>query len=161
MDKKKNVIEEQYPYIKPAYEIALKSYDWCINRSNAIDGGIDKLLGWISSVTLALIAFISTHYTVNFSSKWFYCSMILFVGAIISGLATKAVGSLKLLHPKILHEEFYSLDEFQFKTDILIRAGEAFTNNQFLVNWKGWVSILMIICFIAEMFFLLKWFISF
>lgn len=159
--KQEKTDEEKYPYINPAYEIALKSYDWYINRSNAIDGGIDKLLGWISSVTLALIAFIATNYTMNFSSKWFFRSMIFFVGAIISGLATKIFGSLKLLHPKILYKEFYSLSEFQFKTDVLIRAGEATDNNQFLVNWKGWMSILMILCFIAEIYSLLRWIISF
>ena len=160
MDTKKT-LEEQYPYVNPAYDIAIKSYDWCIHRSDSIDNTIDKLLTWISSVTLAVITFAYTQkITTNFESKWFKVSIILFFGSILSGIVTKLMGSLKLLHPKIIHENFFSLSEFEFKSDILIRAGEAFSHNQFLVNWKGWISIIMILCFISETITLLMWMIS-
>jgi hypothetical protein len=85
----------------------------------------------------------------------------LFLGAIIAGITTKVMGSLKLLDPTILYEEYGSLTEFQFKTDILIRAGEAFRDNQSLVNWKGYLSVVMIACFAAEAVTLWMWITAF
>ncbi len=148
----------KYPSTDSAYDIAIKSYDWCLDRSNAIDDTIDKLLAWISSVSIAIPTFVfGQHIRGSLDSKWLRTAAILFVGSIVAGIATKVIGSLALISPSELHAKHLHKDEQTFKIDIVYWAGKAFNHNQNLVNWKGRISILMIICFVAEIATLWMW----
>jgi len=145
------MLSKEYPSIKYAYEIAMKSYDWCIDRSNAIDGEINKLLAWISGATIAVPTFIFTqHFRESFNPCWLGFSILSFLASIVLGMSTKIFGSLELLDPKKFDEIHLAKTELIFKKDILLWTGEVFERNQGLVNWKGKISMAMIICFFLE-----------
>ncbi len=152
-------LEKQYPSIKYAYEIGIKSYDWCIHRSDAIDNTIDKLLGWFSSVTLGVITLVITKskvFTIDYNI-WFYISIGLLITIVLLGIYTKVKGSLMLLSPEKLYNENLHKNEFTFKKDVTSWASQAFIHNQSLVNRKGMISVAMIGCFILEIITLAMW----
>jgi hypothetical protein len=153
---KKN--EQTYPSVFFAYDIAIKSYNWAIQRSDAIDGSIDKLLAWITSITIGIIAIISgKEMFMSVYSIWFYLGMGSFIIAILIGVYSKVRGSLNLLSIGIIYEQYLHLGEWEFKKDIIYWAGEAFQKNQKYINWKGKLSIAMIIFFLMEVIFFAKW----
>jgi len=156
--KKTIPLEVNYPSIAVAYDIAIKSYDWCLNRSNAIDDTIDKLLAWISSLTIAIPTFVyGQHIKTGFNSTWFKVALTFAAASIIAGVTTKIVGSLKLISPQRLYDKHLHKPELVFKMNMIYRAGSAFNHNQSLVNHKGYFSILMIICFVCEIAALWLW----
>ena len=113
MEGKEPTDEEKYPSVGLAYDIALKSYDWSIQRLNAVDDRIDKLLTWISSITLGVVAFVGTKGPVNAfrCNAFFLLSMIIFAITVCFGLYTRHQGSLKLISPRklygVLHESSF------------------------------------------------------
>src|ERR1035438_8307932 len=113
--------EEKYPSVKYAYDIALKSYDWAIQRSDAVDNGIDKLLAWIPSLNIGIIAIIfstsKNNIIASFHSNLFLFAMVLLACIIILGFSTKMKGSLTLVTPAILFNQFLNLSEWEFKKD--------------------------------------------
>lgn len=156
-----NTNEKKYPSVELAYDISLKTYDWAMQRSDSIDGTIDKLLAWISSITLGVIAIMATKIQfVSFHSNYFYMAIACFVFTILAGTYTKIRGSLSLITPENLYHKYLSYEQWEFKKNIIFWAGEDFKHNQGLVNWKGRVSIFMIIAFLLETIAIGEWLIS-
>lgn len=150
--KSPETVEQNYPSVDLAYDITLKSYDWAIQRYDAIDNTIDKLLGWISSITLGVIAIVATKEPQpNFQDCAFYVAMFFFGITVVSGVATKVWGSLSLINPQDVYNKYLTLVKSDFKKKVVFFGGKAFKRNQTIVNHKGKVSILMIGCFIGEM----------
>lgn len=149
--------EEAYPSVETAYEIALKSYDWSIQRMDAIDGAIDKLLAWISSINLGVIAVIaSKNLPIYFESKYFYYVMIIFLLIVLTGIGTKIKGSLRLVSPEKLVNMLHK-NPWEFKKDGIYLSSKDFKRNHIVVNRKGYASTVMIICFVLEICLLVKW----
>ena len=157
--------EENYPAVDLAYEVSLKSYDWAIQRMDSIDNTIDKLLAWISSINLGVIAIVASK-TSNisgyrnlselFESGYFYTSMVIFFIIILLGVITKIFGSLRLVSPKKLLSRLHK-NHWLFKKDAIYLSANDFRINQIIVNRKGYISITIIVLFIFEIYFLIGW----
>jgi len=149
---------QTYPSVDLAYDIGLKSYDWAIGRMDAIDSTINTLLAWISSINLGVIAIIaSKNSAAYFNKPCFYYAMIAFAVIILSGLATKVCGSLRMLLLEEIYDSYLHESHQEFKKDIFWFSGLHFRKNQVIVNRKGYVSIGMILCFIIEIIFIYLW----
>lgn len=153
----KDINEEVYPSVELGYEIAMKSYEWAIQRMDAIDETIDKLLAWTSSVNLGVIAIIASRNLYDyFKSCYFYWAMTLFLLIILTGIATKIKGSLSLVSPEKLLSRLHK-SPWQFKKDAIYLSAIDFRRNHIIVNCKGYASTGMIVCFTIEIIILVKW----
>ena len=158
MDAQDKSNEEKYPSVNYAYEIGIKSYDWCIQRSDSIDGTIDRLLTWFSSITLGIVTLVARKGSMDdFHNSWFIATAIIFILIILAGIYTKVKGSLALVNPKEVYDKNLHRTEWDFKRTILFWSGRDFELNQGLVNWKGYVSVVMIIFFILEGVAIYNW----
>lgn len=158
MGKKKKTNEEIYPSVYSAYDIALKSYDWAIQRTDSINGAIDRLLAWISSITIGSMAIIAGKETFPpINSIWFYLGAGSFILSILIGVFAKVRGSLSLLSPKEIHEKCLHLREWEFKSNIIYWAKDAYLKNKKYINTKGHLYDAMIILFLFEAIFYGIW----
>ena len=79
MDKDvKEIDVSKYPSVDLAYEFVKPSYDWMLNRFQAIDSKIQGLLTFATAITAAIPVFAKAIH-VNFSSAWFYAAIITYV----------------------------------------------------------------------------------
>ncbi len=161
-----NSIEDEeiikYPGVEIAYDTIEKSYDWAIQRLDSVDDGIDKRLTWISSITIGVVGFFSTKLPPSsfICNVWFLIAMVFFVVAVSIGMITKFYGSLIIPSPKVFFDKWLHFSEFKFKKTALFDAGNHFVKNLSLINRKGRLSSVMMICFIVEIVFLGLWIIT-
>jgi hypothetical protein len=152
--------EETYPSVDLAYEIALKSYDWAIQRLDAIEARVDQLLAWFSAVNLGVISIIATQAPssqITFRSTWFYVAMVLFLITISLGFYSKFRRELTLIDPKKLYEETMHKTPWEFKKDSIYWAGKHSGSNRDFIAWKANLSRWMIAAFALESIFLVCW----
>ncbi|MFZ1978672.1 MAG: hypothetical protein WAV76_12015 [Bacteroidota bacterium] len=163
--KRDKTLRKKYPSVIYLYDVAFKSYDWAIQRSDAVDSRIDRYLAWISSINIGLIAIIATKYSfISFQSFWFRFSMIMFIASIGCGIFTKLRGSLKLFDPEKVWEKrkiWFGLEEWKYKKRVFYWAGRHYHINQSFINWKGNCETAIIIIFLVEIISLCIWIIPF
>lgn len=158
LDQKTKTNEEQFPAVASAYEVSLKSYDWCIQRSDSIDSVIDRLLAWFSSITLGVVAIVATRNEVQYFESWFfYLAILLFLAIIGIGICAKWIGSLRLIDPSELFNKYLEYSVWEFQKNIIYWSGYDFSQNQDYVNWKGKCSIYIMFCFALEIIMLGIW----
>jgi len=154
--------EKKFPSVINSFEIALKSYDWAVQRSDAVDDGIDKLMAWTLSVTVGVVSITSTKINgvqLRFDSYWFYAAMILLAIIVLLGIWTKVrkKNSLILINPEIVYKKWTKENEWGFKKYALYWAGKHFIINQTMINKKGYVAGTMWFIFLIEILCLAMW----
>lgn len=151
-------ISKSYPATKNAYDIALKSYDWAIQRSDAIDNRASKLLAWISSITIGVIAIMySKTPLTTFQNNYFYTAMVVFAIAVILGAVIEFITYVRFISPQKLYEEYLHYEEEEFMRYIIYFAGQAFQKNLKLINRKGYILGTMLVLFLVELALLGIW----
>jgi hypothetical protein len=160
MENSKSKDEKDYPSVKLAYEIALKSYDWAIQRLNAMDDRTDKLLVWISSITLGTVALVGGRkISDGVFDWWFVIAIAIFMSIVCFGLYIRQHGALTIIDPKKTYNLLHK-SEWNFQKDTIYFAGEHLEKNIGLVNKKADYTTYMIYLFLAEIAALVAWIIS-
>jgi len=155
--------QKNYPAVTYAYDIALKSYDWTLDRYNAMESRADKLLGWGIGISAGIITFVLQAKNYNTQLFWdfyFICALILFVLAVGISSATKFFGYIKLIAPDRLYENYLHKSEWEFKRNILQNTADYFSGNNKIIIKKGKCLIIALFLFLAEFVFLVLWSIS-
>ena len=156
--------KETYPAIDLIYEQTLKANELSIQRYDIVDGKIDQLLTWISSITLGILAIIGIKGEMSYFHFWAYNIAMFFFGlCLLIGVIAKIKGFKKLGLPIITAtpENLYKTRMFQdiieYKIDIIYWGGIHFAHNLKLINLKGQLSVLITWSFIIEAIFLGIW----
>lgn len=159
--KAKKSLEQQYPSVPLAYDLAIKSYDWVYRRSEIIDNKIEKLIAWATGLNLALVAFIGnlirSNTVINYYSIWLYAAIALFIVGTTSGMIAKLKGSMKTVTPSMLINGWLHQSEWEFKKNALYRASEDHDFNKKYVNKKGLIATIAAFSFFAEAIVLAIW----
>ena len=151
---------EEFPSIGLAYEIALESYDIAMRRSDAIDNSLDRLVAWVTTVTVAIVTILVGLKipTESFASCWFTAAGICFLLSVIGALSAKHQGELQVIMPHQLRAKLWlSLTEWEFKSNTIYAAGEAFLKNIKYINVKYRLATLSTAFFVAEIVCMAGW----
>ncbi len=140
-----------------AYDIALSSYDLAQKRFEAMENRIQTTIAFATGITVALCA---TLKGIPFRSAWFYLAVAAFVAAVATGTHARIKGSLKVMLPKELSENWLEYSEADFKKYFVKWAGEHFEENRITINHKGTLAAIMSWLFFAEAIFLAAWVLS-
>ena len=151
-------LPEMYPGVNCAYDFVLPSYQWMLARFEATSNRLQTLLGFATTVTLAVPAIAtSIRKDVQFSSPWFLCAFVLFGLIMIIGLVARARGSLALANPKVLYQSYLYKTEWEFRKDAIYWASEHFETNASIIDSKAWLATVMTVLFVIETIMLLIW----
>ena len=149
-------ILKKFPSTELGYEIGLKSYDFSLQRSDAVDNRIDRMLAWISGINLGTIAVFKAN-EISFNSIYFTIAVALFLTILVIGMIGKARGTLTLIEPKKIFDSWLYYGKLYFKYQLLSYIGEHFEKNQDFVNWKAKLLNWMIFLFLLEIIVLGIW----
>ena len=148
--------ELKYPSVELAYRIAIASYDVIQKRVESVETGIQALLTYAITVSLAVSAASATR-GLRFNSGWFFLAACAFILAIAVGVFARRKRGLIHLSPKFIRENFLHLSEWQFKLQLISSASAHFENNLKLVNSKLRLSDVAALLFTLEALLLVIW----
>ncbi|MDT5268320.1 MAG: hypothetical protein QOH49_506 [Acidobacteriota bacterium] len=149
MSEEDKVSSAGFPSVVLAYPLALASYDQMQKRMDVVENRLQTLLGFTTTLTLALIAAVSGK-AVSFQSGWFYAGLAFFGLGEALGVYAKLSGSLQVLSPATLYREWLTWGEWEFKKNMVFWAGEAYAVNKREVNRKGNMASMSAILFLLE-----------
>jgi hypothetical protein len=132
-------LKSEFPAIAQIYPIAIDSYDVMAKRVEAVDNKLQAQLTVMLSVFVVIPTLLKDR-GYAFSSPWFVSSMIVLTGAIAIALYARLAGNLKVLKPREMYKKFSHLKDYEFMTDMIIHANNAFDANHQLVTRK-WSSL--------------------
>ncbi len=150
--------QEEQPGIDLAYDLMQSSYDWAVNRLNAVESRIQALIVLSASFIVtapALVAATGSDITLN--SPWFYLALGIAAVNLAIGALTRARGEIKLLGINKIFREWLDLPPNWFKLYAVERAAEHFEANVRTVNRAGQRAIWMTVLFFAEAGALVMW----
>jgi hypothetical protein len=152
-------IEAVDPSVDLAYPLAVASYDWAQKRFDSVDGRIQTLIAFITTITFGvpLLASSITGQKANFQSKWYIAALLVFVVSIGFGIFGRLKGELTLLSPKHLYEKWLGHSDCEFKKSLIGWAGDHFEKNRSEINSKWFYAKLSSSAFMLECVLLLVW----
>lgn len=158
MNTPENVNDKQFPAVNLVYDITLKSYEIHENRLNEVNGGLERLITWISSITIGAIALIKgTIPQIDLHDNLLYIALVLFLISIVIGIIARFSGFLQLISPAKLKEKWLGFSEYEFKIKMIVKSAEYYTENLRLINIKGLAITIVSWIFLGEMLMILIW----
>ena len=149
-------LKSNFPAIEFAYPIAINSYDVLAKRIEAIDNKLQTQTALMISLFVVIPTLLKAQGTAYFS-LWFYLSMLLLVIGIVISIYARYVGTLKVLNPNTLKEHYIQFEEYIFKYEMILHAGDAYTANHKLVERKWHNLVYSLISFSLAMVSLVVW----
>lgn len=150
--------EATWPGVHRAYDFVGPSYAWILQRLDAADSRIQTLQTFAASITLAApILAASVIKDVDFWSPWFVSALSIFIAVIVTGLVARALGTVQLITPLLLYDQWLDYTEWEFKKNAVYWAAQHFKTNSALVNNKAWTAVGMTVLLLLEMGLLLAW----
>ena len=160
--KQKKTLEEQYPSIDIAYDIALKSYETTMKRSDVADDGIDKLRTLITTINLAFLAWIiSTAKVGAMFNAWFILSLYIYFSTIVISIIAKSANGIILVDPKIIYNKYLHFSKWEFKKNIIYWAGEHYKINGEMVANKAKYIVCIFSLFLLEVVTMGYWLVKY
>lgn len=150
-------LEKNYPSIELAYQASLKSYDQLIQRYEAVQSALDKMI----TLTITISGAVITYITQSQKGIQADCALVMAVIFLICSLGTAFYGKLKwgikLSDPSKVYESQTHKPKWEFMKDMLYTAGRDFKENNAMIlrKWKCQKSSLLFFC--AEIAFLTVW----
>lgn len=149
-------LEEVYPSIGLAYEIALNSYEIAEKRNSAIDSRLQMLIVLLAALSFPILP-IASQKNVSFKSAWFITAVVVFSIALGIALWARMAGALRFINPQLLFKEWLHLSEWEFKKDVVYYAGDDFEKNCALIDKKADLSTAVVALFVLEVLLLAAW----
>jgi len=148
--------ESEYPSVELAYRIAIASYDVIQKRVESVETGIQTLLTYAITVSLAVCA-VSATKGLSFRSLWFALAVCAFICAIATGVYARRKRGLIHLDPDVIYRRFLHYSEWEFKVQLISSAAKHFQINLTLVNSKLRLSDITSLLFTLEVVLLVIW----
>jgi len=148
----------EYPSTGLAYEFVKPSYDWMLNRFEAMNSKIQMLLTFATTVTVAVPIFAKAIFDgIDLNSGWFYGAIICYVLLAISGIIGMRLGKLSLVHPMKLYDEWLKDSPWEFQKDSIYFAGKDFEDNKKVIENKNLFRDIMTAFLLLEIVFTVVW----
>ena len=144
-----------YPAVQWAYDFVLPSYNWALQRFDAVQGRIQATVTVSIALMGAIPAFAETPR--DFSSHYFVLALAYFVVLLGYTIYARISGSVTLIHPGELYNNFLDLEEWDFKQSMIFYAAENYEANRDGVKRKWALLNCMVILFLLQTGFLLIW----
>lgn len=150
--------EEKWPSVGLAYEFVQPSYGWALDRVNSANRRIHQLQAFAATVTFAVPVLADSFVTnLTFQSGWLYLALGMFVLTIGLGIFAVWAGTIRLLNPGELYRYHLHKKPWEFKVDLVYRAGEALKHNGKLISQKWTIAVAMTVAFAVELVSLALW----
>jgi hypothetical protein len=148
--------EKANPSIGLAYPFALASYDVAQKRLEVVEKRLQEILGFAVTISLGMIA-LHANKNYNFNSWLFMAAMAACLSGLIIGTYARVYGHLFLISPSVLQEKYLALPETVFKNYFVQFAAKHWQKNAELVNRKGTLTSIAVVCFVLEIILLILW----
>lgn len=155
-DKKNSDLEEQFPSIDLAYEIAISSFDSVATRLDTMDGRIQTLMAFALSASLA-VPTLGRARDLPLTSVWFLCAMLAIGVVIALSIYARLMGTIKILSPEKLWDKWLILPKEEFKKDLISFSITAYKANTTLLEQKWRLSVASMIIFALAVALLVVW----
>ncbi|HWQ32576.1 MAG TPA: hypothetical protein VNQ79_06815 [Blastocatellia bacterium] len=149
-------LEDQYPAVSLAYDLAISSYETALKRLETVESRAQSLLTLGITVSLP-VAPIASANRVPFNSKWFIIAVVAFGLAISMSMFARFYGRVILLHPSLIYSELLHCSEWEFKKNIIHYAGGHFEANRTLAARRSLFIAIAAILFLLEGVALAVW----
>lgn len=151
--------KNEHPSIEVAYDLAVKSYDLAERRLQIVEGRNEKILGFVSALTLAVVAFLagSNSTKLNLNSCLFIIGLIFGVSSLLAGLLVMLAGRVKVVDIKRIKEQWVHLKVIDFKKEMIIASSNHYDENCKLIERKALITSISAILFVLEIIFLVIW----
>ena len=130
-------LENEYPSIPMAYELAIRSYDWSLRRWDSVNTLFTGLVAMAVPLTLALPV-LSHTFGVAIDSWWLIVIGVLFVAVLTCCVVGRLFGDTTLIDPRILFDGHLGSSPLEFQKDLIYYAGVHFDHNSEVINRKWW-----------------------
>lgn len=161
MPTKKTIPEEkdtQYPSIAIAYDLAVNSYEFGEKRYQAAENRGEKILGFIASLNLAIIVFLSKTEPPKLKFGFlFILAFLLGTASLIVGIWGYLKGRVAVVDISTIYQGWLHLEDEEFKNDFIIKAAEDFDTTVEQVERKSGLATLSAGLFLLETFCLMFW----
>ncbi len=151
-----NDLESQYPSVDLAYELGVSSYETALKRWDAMEGRITTLVSIAVSLTLA-IPVLSKALKLAIEPPWIVLTLLVFLGAMASCLSGRLYGTIKLVDPGVLYENYLDDSHWEFKKNFIYWAGVHFRANVKVIEtkWRLYAVATFLLC--LEMVLVILW----
>lgn len=157
-DEQAETSEATCPAVHVAYDFVGPSYASIMQRLDAVNSHLETLQTFAASITLAApILAASVVKDVDFRSPWFLSAFSIFMVVIVIGAVARVRGSLQLITPQSLYDDWLHYSEWEFKKNAIYWAGQHFKANRSLVNNRAHAAFGMTVLLLLEMGLLLAW----
>ncbi len=154
-------LKSQYPSVDLAYEFVKPSYDWMLNRIEAMNSKIQGLLTLATAVTAAMPILAKAMFdSVDFQSVWFYGAIATYFLLVIIGICGLRMGGVKLVHPKKLYEKRLSESIWEFKKNTIYFSGQDFEQNKKIIDVKNSLRDIMNVLLLVEIIMVVVWIVT-
>ena len=136
-------LEQQFPSVNLAYDLAVRSDDLSVERADAMDSKIQSLISLSCALTFA-IPVAARSLKLDLSSHWFTAIVVVFGLTVIVGIAGRFFirkGNIKCVDPAKLYEDWLHLSEWEFKKDFTYYAAWRFEQNGRLITTRWWCAV--------------------
>ena len=158
MENKTETDASKYPSVDLAYEFVKSSYDWMLNRIEAMNSKIQGLLTLATAMTATMPILTKAMFNdVDFQSGWFYGAITTYLLLVIIGIYGLRMGGVRLIHPKNLYEKWLSDSKWEFKKDIIFFAGQDFETNKKVIDSKSLLRDTMNVLLLVELLIVIFW----
>jgi len=154
-------LESQYPSVDLAYEFVKPSYDWMLNRIEAMNSKIQGLLTLATAITAAMPILTKAMFdNVDFKSVWFLGAIAIYVLLTIIGIGGLRKGEVKLIHPKHLYDKWLSDTQWEFRKNVVYFAGQHLEHNKKIVDAKSRLRDIMNWLLLGELIMVFVWIVT-
>src|SRR5687768_13952072 len=115
-----------------AYELAVDSYEPIIKRLDAIDVRLQNIMGF-AATSLALVTSVASARNLSFRSVWFWAAVAAFLLMIAIGTIARHYGTVIMIDPASLDDEWLALEPSEFKKSFIEHTGKNWSLNNSLV----------------------------
>ena len=152
-------LQQKYPSVDLAYELAVKSYDLAVSRADSMDSKIQSLISLSCALTFA-IPIAARSLGLDMNSRWFAAILLTFGATVLVGILGRFFlykATLHVTDPGKLYQNNLHQSEWEFKKDFIYYAGSSFEKNTRLVDGRWWCAILMSFLLAVEAFWMAAW----
>jgi len=150
-------LEEQFPSLELAYDIAIASFEQSQKRLDAVDGKHQSLTA-LCVASFVVLPTIARALDISFRSPYFVIAIVFIALAVFFSVVSLKGGTIDRLHPMRLFENWLDLPEGHFRKDAIYFAGESLDKAQSVIEWKWQLHTISIIFYFLSILFAAVWF---
>ena len=148
--------DDQYPSVKLAYSLAIKSIEISIERCDAMDARIQSVTSLACGATFAIPLFAKS-LELDVHSYWLLAIGVVFAFIILIGFFGRLNGNIQIIDPMKLFEDTLHLSEQEFRKNMICWRGQSFQENNRLVHKRWRYAVIVSFLFCVEVGIFAAW----